>query len=55
MLDDSEKRLLDSLDDTCRQLMEKIQAASRDKTKDADLKELLGSVNIRLYLSIYNI
>ena len=46
-LDDSEKRLLDSLDETCLQLGEKIQAASTDEIKDVDLKELLDIVNIR--------
>ena len=40
-------KLLDSLDDTCLQLTEMIQAASRDETKDVDLKELLAIVNIR--------
>ena len=40
-------KLLDSLDDTCLQLTEMIQAASRDETKDVDLKELLDIVNIR--------
>ena len=46
-LDDSEKRILDSLDDTYLQLTEMIQATSRDETKDVDLKKLLDIVNIR--------
>ena len=50
-LDEDEKILLDSVDQTCDQLTQRIQAASRDKAKETNIQELLSSVNIRFEAS----
>ena len=50
-LDEDEKSLLESVDQTCDQLTQQIQAASRIKAKETNIQELLNSVNIRFEAS----
>lgn len=50
---EDEKSLLESVDQTCDQLTQQIQSASRGNAKGTNIQELLDNVNIRFVASTF--